>query len=183
MPVGLAPRSSQVVAPRNQRGFAATFGYIVAASFCLSAPVSAFFLGRTFLEAKSSSEWPKVEGKLTRAQASRTEGKRFIADVEYIYSVDGHEFKGKRICASDCEWETPQAAALVLGKLSPGQRVPVFYNPADPQQSLLKPGAGFSEYALLGVPVVSLTLGLGMFYVVSRSRKKASRSAGAVAAS
>ncbi len=57
--------------------------------------------------------------------------------------------------------------------LSPGQKVSVFYNPADPQQSMLKPGAGFSEYALLGVPVVSLILGLVTFYIVSRSRKKA----------
>jgi hypothetical protein len=181
MTVNPAPRLSQPAPAREQRGFVATYGYLLAAMFCLSAPVSGFFLGRTFLEAKSSAQWPSVEGKVTRAQSSRTTGKRFIADVEYHYVVEGKEFKGNRICASDCEWETPQAATLVLGKLSPGQKVPIFYNPADPQQSMLKPGAGFSEYALLGVPVVALTLGLVMFYIVSRSRKKAA-AAGLIAA-
>lgn len=148
------------------------FGFGLAAFiFVIGGPISGFFLGRIFLEARSSSTWPSVLGTITRAQVGETEVQRYFADVTYSYRIRGTEFTGSRIRASDGEYSVRDGAVQAIGELQVGQQVNVYYNPADPRQSVLQAGAGFQEYALLLVPVAMFCVGLWSFRLLWRTRK------------
>jgi hypothetical protein len=129
----------------------------------LGAPVSGYFLGRIFLEAKASASWPSVVGTVTKAQVVERIGPRYFPDVTYSYQVDGRGFTGTRLRASHGDFDIREAAAQAIDNLAVGQEVPVYYDPINPSQSVLQAGADFREYALLCVPVGMLLL-LGALY-------------------
>jgi hypothetical protein len=153
------------------------FGFGVGAFFCLiGGPICGFFLGRMFLEARASEKWPTVIGKLTRVQVAETEVGRYYADVSYEYRVDDRGFTGSRVRASDGEYDFRDGAVQAIRGLTVGNQIPVHYNPADPQQSVLHAGAGFQEYALLLVPIGMLVFGLWAFRQLWRTRSDYDRS-------
>ena len=50
-----------------------------------------------------------------------------------------------------------------------GQRIAVYYELHDPSESVLEPGAGYQEYALLGVPVILLVMGTILLIRIRRT--------------
>jgi len=75
--------------------------------------------------------------------------------VAYQYHVANRTYTGTRIRVSDSEYQIRDGAAQAIRGLTQGQRVPVYYNPDDVSQSVLRTGAGFQDYALLAVPIVN----------------------------
>jgi hypothetical protein len=140
--------------------------------FILSAPVSGYFLTRIFFEARASASWPSVMGTLTKAEVAEVGIGRWRADVAYSYRVGRNEFTGSRIRASDGEYEIRDGAVQAMDGMNVGQRMSVFYKPSDPQQSVLRPGVGFQEYALLFVPVLMLGAGVASLYFLRRSGRR-----------
>ncbi len=148
------------------------FGFAVGAFFCLvGGPISGYFLTMIFLEAQASGSWPAVSGTILKAEVGTTGVDRYFADVRYNYRVGANEFTGSRIRASDGEFDVRDGAEQAIRGLSVGQAIPVFYNPTDPKQALLKPGVGFQEYALLLVPFIMFGFGVWSFHVLWRTRR------------
>lgn len=135
----------------------------------ISAPVSGYFLLQIFLKAKASQTWPSVPGVITKAEVADKFG-RFQADVSYTYTVDGRNLVGSRIRASDGEFNVRDGAVQALQGLAKGQQVNVYYDPSNPGYSLIQPGAGFQEYALLVVPFVMVGIGLTLIYRLRKTR-------------
>jgi hypothetical protein len=129
----------------------------------VAAPMSAFGLGRVFLEAQSRANWPSVIGTITKSQVGETEFGRYFADVAYRYRVADRDYEGSRIAASDGEHKYRDGAVQDISKYSVGKEVPVYYDKADPSRACLRVGAGFQEYALLAVPVFMLLYGIWLF--------------------
>jgi hypothetical protein len=149
------------------------FGFGVAAFFfVIGGPISGYFLGRIFLEAKASSAWPMVVGTVTRAQVGETGIGRYFADVAYTYRVGDREFTGTRIRPSDGEYNIRDGAVHAIRELTVGKQHPVFYNPANPRQAVLQAGAGFQEYVLLLVPVGMFVVGVWSFRRLWRTRER-----------
>ena len=147
-------------------------GFAVAGFFCMAAsPVSGYFLTRIFLEARASASWPSVSGTVTKAQVGGAGLGRYFADVSYTYRVGDNDFTGSRVRASDGEYDGPDGAVQDIRGLSAGQTVLVFYNPSDPRQALLKPGAGFQECALLFIPLLMFGFGLLSLCLLLRTRR------------
>jgi hypothetical protein len=146
------------------------FGFGLAAFiFVIGGPISGFFLGRIFLEAKASAAWPAVIGTITRAEVGTTAVGRYFADVAYTYYVGDAEFTGSKIRASDGECNIRDGAVQAIGDLTVGKQIPVFYNPSDPRKALLEPGAGCQEYVLLLVPAGMFVMGLWSFRLLWRT--------------
>ena len=149
------------------------FGFGLAAFFfVIGGPLSGYFLTKIFLEARASANWPSVAGTLTKAEVRDTGVGRYCADVAYLYRVGANEFTGSRIRASDGEYNFRDGAVQALGALKVGQIVPVYYNPAEPRQSVLRPGAGFQEYILLLVPIVMFAIGIWAYRLLWRTRQR-----------
>src|SRR5688572_9044768 len=147
-------------------------GFGIAAFFCvIGGPISGYFLGNIFLEARASATWPSVSGTITKAQVGTTGVGRYFADVSYTYRVGGDDLTGSKVRASHGEYNVRDGAVQAIRGLSVGQSVPVFYNPSDPGQAVLRPGAGFQEYALLFVPLVMFGFGIWSFRLLWRTRR------------
>lgn len=125
--------------------------------------VSGFFLMRIFLEAQASASWPIIAGTVTNAEVVEMRAafkSRYETRVRYTYRVNDRDYGGKRIRASDGEYDNAAAATRALEGLAAGQEIRVHYDPKDPSRALLRAGAAFPEYALLSIPLVMLAMGM-----------------------
>ncbi len=95
--------------------------------------------------------WPLAEGEILYSKVE-TSGKRVgahddrllwpshIPDIVYRYHVKGAEYRGDRIYFRDLP-TTAREAESMAGLFGKGQRVTLRYNPEDPEESVLMPGA------------------------------------------
>lgn len=94
-----------------------------------------------------SKRWPTTKGKIISAEIRQENEERndergyYTAHVKYKYTVDGVEYVSNRICSRtplpfDMYGESYENASLYRA----GKTVLVYYNPEDPEQSVLKPG-------------------------------------------
>ena len=142
-------------------------GAVILGFLCTGgAIVSAFFITQLFLQAQASARWPTVSGTLTKARVSG----HYIADVSYRYDVGGITYTGTKIRASDGQYSDEGEAAQAIQGLSPEQVVQVSYNPANPTQSFLRPGAGAPEYAMLCIPFIMFGVGAFLLWFTWRAR-------------
>ncbi len=150
------------------------FGFALAATFCVfGSPVMGFFLTRIFLEAKASARWPTAAGMLQKVEVRETAVNRYYADVEYTFSVAGCEYTGRRISASDGEYNIRDGAVQAIQGLRVGEAVAIYYNPSDPHQCVINAGAGFVEYFLLCLPVAIFAFGCTLFACYTGQKRKA----------
>ena len=147
------------------------FGLSLGVLLCfLSVPVSGYFLTQIVIQARGSHDWPSVEGQLLRAQVGGNGAHGFHADVSYRYEVNGQIYNGQRVRTSDGEYKIRDGAKQAIRGLIAGQRITVYYDPHDPSESVLEPGAGYQEYTLLGVPVILLVMGAGLLIRLRRTQ-------------
>ncbi len=147
------------------------------------AGVVTFFLGlRRLGEASGSRKWPtvkgtvltsKVEEQLSRhrdesddADAPEQVSRTFKATVTYRYVVAEKTLEGARVAPDELETSDRSAADDLVRTFPPGAPVDVFYDPADPAQSVLKPGISGASAILPAIGVGLVVLGLSMFGIV-----------------
>ncbi|MDB5174786.1 MAG: hypothetical protein JWN51_3559 [Phycisphaerales bacterium] len=139
--------------------------------FTAGAPVSGYFLVRMLLHARANTNWSAVPGTVTSAAVVRSYSPlnpKYHTEVAYDYTVAGVDYKGGRIRTNDGDWDSFDSARRALGQLATGAQVMVHYDPADPSQSLLEPGAGYQEIAVLIAPVMMLAAGVLLWWLLLR---------------
>jgi hypothetical protein len=88
-------------------------------------------------------QYPSTEGEILSSIVTQTDGVKgttYGVGIRYTYSVGGRPYTGSRYrydtsSSSDSAW-----AKAVVAARPPGSKVPVFYDPANPQNSVLAPG-------------------------------------------
>lgn len=119
----------------------------------MSAPFIAglffFFLGvylfihavKSFRRYTSSISWPSVMGKVLSGEVVRYDAtsSRYDFVVSYYYVVNDTKFKGNRAVL----WTVAHKddAEYLHKKFVEGEDVPVYYQPNDPEISVLEPGS------------------------------------------
>lgn len=108
----------------------------------------AFILGAMllkWLEVRKAAAWPSTAGRIVRSRramrASAAAGdsdavERPFADIEFEYEVEGVLYAGERTTLAENQSEDEIAA--MLARYPVGARVHVFYDPADPSDSVLE---------------------------------------------
>ena len=92
-----------------------------------------------------SQSWPATNGVVISAErvfsgTSVEDGEpTYNVKVEYSYMVDGREYHGDLIEPLP-SLKSAEQAARVVDRYRPGAEVEIFFDPADPSQSLLVPG-------------------------------------------
>jgi Protein of unknown function (DUF3592) len=117
---------------------------------------------------RATHNWPSTLGTITPRPKAR-----YIAfpvpwifgRFAYSYDIGEHAFVGRRIWyGSDLAFATPNSAYTWLGDSFPaGASVPVYYNPKNPRQSVLKLGVSPGTYVYAMVAAV-LVLGGAYLY-------------------
>lgn len=105
-------------------------------------------------ERRLSAKWPTVTGKITTSEVreqieTEEDGDRtrnvikYVPNIVYSYRVgDRDYFNGRQTWGWDAIYSYREQAADKLKPYPLGAAVPVYYNPADPQDAVLEPTSG-----------------------------------------
>jgi hypothetical protein len=124
--------------------------------------------------AKASSSWPIVEGKVVASDVERerstsgTGGERrtsttYKANVFYEYSVDGTKYSSDKVSFGEYSSSNQRHARQIVNRYRKGKIVQVYYNPGKPDVAVLEPGVSWSSYMPLGMGVVFAIAGTAAF--------------------
>ncbi|MBN8712260.1 MAG: hypothetical protein BGO12_18025 [Verrucomicrobia bacterium 61-8] len=120
------------------------FATILFAAFFLIGATIAGFGVRTVLQARESATWPSAQGIIlssTVKTQSDSDGTTYKPEVTYTYTVDGTEYRGDLIAYGMKGSSASYGFAQHYDKKYPeGSTIPVAYDPAKPQTSVLEPG-------------------------------------------
>ena len=117
-------------------------------------------------EALEISNWPSVEGKIVE---SRVVGERaFRPDIKYIYTVDGEEYTGSSsldMPGFGGRTSRLDAAEKMVRQYPQGSTISVYYNPENPQQSMLHPKPTYSHYLTLTTAALLFLAGFAIILI------------------
>jgi hypothetical protein len=125
--------------------------------------------------ARSSNEWPSVNGTITRSgieRETRTSGTSrsttYRARVLYEYRVDGTAHSGDRISYGHYDTEKESDAANVVARYPAGRPARVYYQPGNPVESVLEPGSGGVPWLLAALGLVFALVGTALAVVLPK---------------
>lgn len=145
--------------------------------FCGGFFIFAFFVGgvvaiifgiRNRKKATESQNWPKVMGKITRAEIveeldTDEEGftsKTYKPEIEYQYTVGDNEFTSTRISFGGTRtYSSNKKAEETLTNYPLNESVSVFYNPQDSSESVLIQGTkGTMGLIIVGIVFLAVSI-------------------------
>lgn len=123
--------------------------------------------------ATRSQQWPSVEGSITLSDMatnydSEDGSVTYSAKVLYTYSVGGTERMGSTVAFGDYGSSDPSHAGSIVSRYPTGSVVLVYYDPADPNSSVLEPGATWSSFVGVIAGIVFLAIGILGFVISLR---------------
>ncbi len=113
--------------------------------------------------ARASEAWPTVEGRVVRSDIDEQfdeEGDSYVPQIDYEYTVDGLEYENDRVRFGQNSYSSRRRAEEETGRYPVGRRVEVYYEPGNPENSVLEPGASLGSY--LGVSLGAMFLVIGL---------------------
>lgn len=109
-----------------------------------------------------STTWPSTEGIVLETSLAGKQvegGTLYRPEIKYEYWVDNKNYTGNKIAFSiftfGKDWAT-----TIINKYNPNDKIPIYYNPRNPQISCIKPGP-----EIWAVCYTLLSLG-GIFYIL-----------------
>jgi len=122
----------------------------------------------TMITASDSRAWPQVDGTMvvseveSRRSTDRATSTIYTPKVAYRYEVAAQEHEGTRFELLERGEATRSAIEAKLDRFPKGARVAVSYNPDDPAESVLKPGAPDAMGIPFALGLVALLVGGGI---------------------
>jgi len=110
---------------------------------------------------KQSENWPSVQGSLAGESMSTRKKKRI--HISYEYRVNGIAYKNSRVNFQDDRASKKE----IRSQYNVGDALRVYYNPDDPEQSVLQPGARLTSL-LMKLFGALFCFGMSAFFVFSR---------------
>ena len=142
----------------------------------VAVPFMAYFTIKNYRTASSSNSWPQAQATITRFHITE-EPRKGVAyyrpNVEYRFSVEGKDFNGTRLAFHGYDSPIRSNIEEMGVKYAPGTQHAVYYDGADPTQSVIERGVSWLVYLALLVPVVMVIVGPLMIkeqYAMLRSR-------------
>ena len=127
---------------------------------------------RTAEKARQSESWPSVEGEIAHSailyntDTTTTNGSvaTYKADIAYRYKVNGANYSSSKVAFLDLASSSTGRAQSIVERYPDKSKVDVYYNPADPSESILEPGSTG------GINVLYLIAGIfataGVFFLI-----------------
>ncbi len=111
-------------------------------------------------EGWQAGKWPVAEGRMitSRVKEFRTSGNirvaRLCLELDYLYMIGDRILDGSRL---DAGWRCCGSEKMINEKLAaypPGKALEVYYNPRNPEISMLEPGIPWPAMLLCGTGLV-----------------------------
>jgi len=128
---------------------------------------SLLIIGQNFIylgKVLKSKKWPHVEGEIKKVMVYRQKRDTtasYSVDVTYIYDVEGQKYTSHQIkldFVHGARTFVPKIFAMMKAeKFEEGKKVNVFYDPINPNESILELGLRHFTFFLM------LIVGIGLF--------------------
>lgn len=122
-----------------------------------------FYIGKPILDnARASESWPTAPGRITESELERyrDDGKTmYTALVVYEYSVGNQQWEGDSVWFGQYSSSSRSEINRTVTQYPVGRTVDVYYQPDDPANSVLQPGATTSSYIVFSIGMVFLAIG------------------------
>jgi hypothetical protein len=116
----------------------------------------------TYQGVKTKS-WPAVEGKITHSKIeshlNKSSKRKYSINIEYTYMIGDFMHRGENLRYGDNTYSSQYEANQAQRPWLKGKKVKVFYDPENPESSVLKTGMGLS-WLVVGFGMVFVILGL-----------------------
>lgn len=114
-------------------------------------------------KANASRRWPSVDGVIASSTLEKVKGEDEDAfrrpNIGYSFSVDGESYYSAHLAFPSGGSERLKKANKIVEKYPVGKAVRVFYNPANPWESVLEPGEYSRTWDNVAVAIVFLFIG------------------------
>jgi len=127
------------------------------------------------LMANDSENWPGVQGVILTSKVSVSSGEdsdTYGADVTYRYKVKGKRYKGDKVTVSEVSTSNQGRAVKIVKRYPKRKKVMVYYDPDDPETSVLERGISGGSWLMPGVGGMFFFVGCVFLYNVEKSIKK-----------
>jgi hypothetical protein len=120
-----------------------------------------------YRRATASERWPRANGVITASDwAIGGQRRSAYARITVQYRVNAQLYEGHRVSFQNVTAQRPGAAADVAAAYPEGSHVVVYYNPADPGESVLMPGGDGNALATeLVLGVAACVAGVAVFAI------------------
>lgn len=108
--------------------------------------------------ARESLYWPKTEGVITQSFMDWDRHRQQYANIRYSFIVNGEKITGFQISAKDTNISDEE----LLKKYPVGKKVIVYYDPENPENSLLEPGYSWQSYQAFVLGIIFLLIAKGV---------------------
>ena len=119
-------------------------------------------------------DWPAVpaiiESSRVRSAIGKEHQRNYFADVGYVYQVGGATRRGQTVFALGHTEGLQDKAREFEGRYSKGSSLAVFYDPAHPDQSVLKRATDAEFWKTLGAGIVTLAFGVVLWRHAPRQK-------------
>jgi len=119
-------------------------------------------------DAQDSSGWPTTTGTVLESdihdsvwlQRKKAAEPHYQPTVEYVYTVDGTEYKNDRVSFTEHSGSTERSwAEDIVTRFPAGAEVTVYYKPGDPSAAVLDPGVDQDNYIVLIIAIGTILAG------------------------
>ena len=133
------------------------------------AAIAALFIGIGWYsrqKVRASQAWPSAPGRVLASGVEVSSGNEggnvYRAQITYSYQVGGREFRNnRRVFGDSVSSGNRGAAERTAARFAAGSSVPVFYNPANPQDAVLERTSGVAGL-MFGMGALFIVLGCGL---------------------
>jgi len=116
------------------------------------------------IEGIKAQKWPRAKGRIimSKVEELRTKSNirvaRLCLHLEYLYMVGDRILEGHRLNSGWRCFASEDYIKEVLKKYPAGKKVEVYYNPQNPEISMLEPGLNWSVFLMCGFGLVTLSI-------------------------
>ncbi len=123
--------------------------------------------------AKQSIAWPTTQGVIVNSEVVRERNRNssssgssvtYTADVMFEFQLDGQTYSSNNVSFGQYSSSSASDARKIVRAYPANSRVTVYYNPDNPDESVLEPGVSAGSYMILGMGILFSAIGvLGFF--------------------
>lgn len=130
------------------------------------------------MKAKDSENWPSVTGVVLKSKVSvdsSGDGTTYGADVTYRYKVKGKRYQGDKVTVSEVSTSSRGRAQKIVKRYPKKKKVAVYYDPEEPETSVLEKGVSGGSWLMPGVGAMFLIIPLIMLILAEKHYRKSKR--------
>lgn len=133
--------------------------YVITLSlFTLTGAVASVYGWTIIAKAKKTKTWPSVEGVIEDSKPTSEEND-MLPYVEFSYTVNGHTHRRAQDFPKDLA-AGEEFRKTFSGRYPQGARVPVYYDPTNPEHATLEPGFISGDWMVFAFGLGMTVLGI-----------------------